>query len=98
MMKTMINIRMKRGALTALVLLASLFGLRAQDDFNRAYIIMNQRGDLDSAKFYIDRHMKLETSQKDGDSWYLYGFICKTIYTQRETNNPQSAMRTEAYN
>lgn len=92
------NIRMKRGALTALVLLASILGLRAQDDFNRAYIIMNQRGDLDSAKFYIDRHMKLEASQKDGDSWYLYGFICKTIYTQREANNPQSPTRAEAYN
>ena len=57
-----------------------------------------QAGKTDSAKVLIDLLMKDSVNQKEAQANYVYGFVYKEIYKQKESNNKQSPAREISIN
>lgn len=57
-----------------------------------------KRGNLDSAKFYIDKASVHPATKELPETWYLRGFVYKEISVKLEKNNKKSPARLEALN
>lgn len=68
----------------------------AQSDKVAAAVRVYQNDDFDSAKTDIDEAIKHPATENDAQAWYIRGLIYEKIYTKREAQNKQSALRTEA--
>lgn len=79
-----------------IVLLFSSFMMKAQDDPLRMATSYLQKGELDSARILINQVMTDPQFQKDGNAWYLRGFIYKAIYNKWEKSDKHSPARIEA--
>lgn len=77
------------------MLLSSVL-MKAQDDPLRMATSYLQKGELDSARILINQVMNDPQFQKDGNVWYLRGFIYKSIYNKWEKNDKKSPARIEA--
>ncbi|MCW3082902.1 MAG: hypothetical protein JWP12_268 [Bacteroidetes bacterium] len=80
---------------TLLLLFATIVGKAQQRKFNAAYTFL-QQGNLDSAKVNIDAVVLHPETAGDGKSWYVRGFIYKSIYNKSEKGNKQSTSRIVA--
>lgn len=78
-----------------LLLLMSLL-VNAQEDPLRLATSYLQKGELDSAKMLINQVIADPQAAKDGNVWYLRGFIYKSIYNKWEKNDKHSPARLEA--
>lgn len=85
----------KRTFFLAILLLAGLVANAQRERFNAAYKFL-QDGELDSAKVNINMAVLHPETAADGQSWYLRGFIYKSIYNKNEKSNKQSPSRLEA--
>ncbi|MGZ4117487.1 MAG: hypothetical protein ACXVPY_08400, partial [Bacteroidia bacterium] len=90
-------LKTKRTIIFALLLLSAVVSKAQQSRVTAAYTFL-QQGNLDSAKAIIDIAVKNPETQKDGQAWYIRGFIYKSIYNKNEKSNKQSATRLEALN
>ena len=88
-------LKFKKILVVGLLLLIAVF-VNAQEDKNTQATKLLQRGKLDSAKYFIDLAVADTEYINDGQSWYLRGYIYKTIYKDREKGNIQSPLRIEA--
>lgn len=79
----------------SLLLLVSVT-MTAQDDPLRQATSYLQKGELDSARILINKVITEPEFQKDGNAWYLRGFIYKSIYNKWEKNDKYSKARLEA--
>ncbi|HET8962726.1 MAG TPA: hypothetical protein VFM99_02425 [Chitinophagales bacterium] len=70
--------------------------VNAQEDPLKMATGYLQKGELDSAKIMIDRVVTNPEGLRDGNAWYLRGFIYKSIYNKQEKNNKYSPARLEA--
>ncbi len=82
---------------TLLLLFATIVGKAQQSKFNAAYTFL-QQGNLDSAKVNIDAAIIHPETAGDGKTWYVRGFIYKSIYNKNEKGNKQSPSRLTALN
>lgn len=89
----MLNIK-RTISLTFLLLLAVIGN--AQQNKVAAALAFLQNGDLDSARATIDVAIMNPETANDGQTWYLRGFIYKSIYNKTEKGNKQSPIRLEA--
>lgn len=55
-----------------------------------------RKGNLDSAKTYIDKALQDNDTRKDPQFWYVRGFIYKELYKKYETANRQTVYRDTA--
>jgi len=78
-----------------MLLLTAAIAKAQPERFNAAYKFL-QDGQLDSARVNIDMVVLHQQTAGDGQSWYLRGFIYKSIYNKNEKNNKQSASRLQA--
>ncbi len=78
------------------LLLFRAVSLNAQQSRVDAAYTFLQKGDLDSAKANIDLAILHPETQLDGQTWYVRGFVFKTIYNQNEKSNKESVSRLEA--
>ena|SRR6218665_32700 len=85
----------KRTFFLVLLLLAGIAANAQRERFNAAYKFL-QDGQLDSAKVNINMVVLHPETAADGQSWYLRGFIYKSIYNKNEKTNKQSSARLEA--
>ena len=79
-------------------MLATVFVVNAQNE-NRAKALTfydQGKGNLDSAKAYIDAACKNKLTATDAYSWYLRGFIYKDKYKKQERSNTKSPLRLES--
>lgn len=90
-------LKFKNIIMIALLILMSVFA-NAQEDKNTLAATLLQSGKLDSAKIIIDQAVADTGYVNDGETWYLRGFIYKSIYFKSEKNNKQSPSRLEALN
>jgi len=87
----------KRAIILMLLLITAVVA-KAQPDKVNAAIGLLQKGNLDSAKIYIDAAVKDPVTADNGQVWYYRGFIYKSIYKEREKDNRKSPIRLEALN
>jgi tetratricopeptide (TPR) repeat protein len=80
----------------ALMLLLAVGRIRAQNaDLLAAYNFVQQK-QVDSAKARVDKAMKDPAVQKDCQAWYIRGFVYKTYYKEKESDNMSSPAREES--
>lgn len=85
----------KRTVSLLLLLFAAMVINAQPEKFNAAYTFL-QQGNLDSAKANIDAASLNEQTVADGKTWYVRGFVYKSIYNKNEKANYQSPARLEA--
>lgn len=88
-------LNLKRFIGVAILLLLAVVGNAQHERFNAAYKFF-QDGQIDSAKANIDLAVLHPETMNDGQTWYLRGFIYKSIYNKSEKGNKQSPKRLEA--
>lgn len=79
-----------------LVLLLTKVYVQAQEEPLKMATMYLQKGELDSAKMFINQVIADPEAAKDGNAWYLRGFIYKSIYNKWEKTNKKSPARLEA--
>jgi tetratricopeptide (TPR) repeat protein len=72
------------------------FVVNAQEEPLKMATFYLQNGNLDSAKIAINHLINDPQAVKDGNVWYLRGFIYKSIYNKWEKADKQSPARMEA--
>jgi tetratricopeptide (TPR) repeat protein len=87
----------KRTFIFVLLLLVTVVAKAQQDKFTAAYTFL-QQGNLDSAKANINIAITNPKTVNDAQTWYLRGFIYKSIYNKTEKGNKLSPSRIEALN
>ncbi len=85
-----------KNIIVILILILSSVSVHAQVDRNTIAATLLQAGKLDSAKMVIDLAVADTEYVNDGETWYLRGFIYKSLYIKNEKNNKQSPSRLEA--
>lgn len=85
----------KRTVSLILLLFAAIVINAQPAKFNAAYTFL-QQGNLDSAKANIDAAALDQSTAGDGKTWYVRGFVYKSIYNKNEKGNYQSPSRLEA--
>jgi hypothetical protein len=76
-----------------ILLTGSVYGYAQQNaSFIAAYNCV-KKGNIDSAKIYIDKALKDTATHRDPQFWYVRGFIYKEVYKKYESNSRQSAAR-----
>ena len=88
-------LQIKRAIILSFLLLLAVTSNAQQSQVNAAYTFL-QQGKLDSAKAAIDAAVVHPETQLDGQTWYVRGFVYKTIYNQNEKANKESKTRIEA--
>lgn len=78
------------------LLLLMKLAVNAQEDPLRMATAYLQKGELDSARILINQVIADPQSKKDGNAWYLRGFIYKSIYNKWEKADKRSPARLEA--
>jgi tetratricopeptide (TPR) repeat protein len=79
-----------------ILLLLSPFVMNAQEEPLKMATMYLQSGNLDSAKIIINHLVTDPQAVKDGNVWYLRGFIYKSIYNKWEKADKRSPARMEA--
>ncbi|HSH67317.1 MAG TPA: hypothetical protein VLB84_16350 [Bacteroidia bacterium] len=87
------NVLKKLGIVLLLFLTAHV---NAQEEPLKMATVYLQKGELDSAKILIDQVITDPQAMKDGNVWYLRGFIYKSIYNKWQRDNKHSPARIEA--
>lgn len=87
------NVLKKLGIVLLLFLTAHV---NAQEEPLKMATVYLQKGELDSAKILIDQVITDPQTMKDGNVWYLRGFIYKSIYNKWQRDNKYSPARIEA--
>jgi len=77
------------------MLLAGSVSFAQNQDFVNAYNCVN-KGNVDSAKLFIDKAMADSGTHKDPQYWYVRGFIYKELYKKYEMANKLSEFRDTA--
>lgn len=67
--------------------------MEAQQEKMSQAINFLQKGNLDSAKIYIDAVVLHPSTANNFEAWHIKGFIYKTIYKDKEKSNKQSPAR-----
>ena len=89
----MLNFR--RTFIFGLLLMLSVVAKAQQNKATDAYNFLLQK-QLDSAKAAIDIAIVLPETANEISTWYIRGFIYKTIFNERERSNPDSPARLES--
>jgi tetratricopeptide (TPR) repeat protein len=79
-----------------ILILLSSFVMNAQEEPLKMATMYLQSGNLDSAKITINQLINDSQAMKDGNVWYLRGFIYKSIYNKWEKADKRSPARMEA--
>jgi hypothetical protein len=88
-------LQLKRTLVLGILLLLAGF-TKAQQDRKNAAISFLQQGNLDSAMANIDQAIVHQQTALDAESWYIRGFIYKSIYNKNEKANKESNARLVA--
>ena len=81
-----------------LLLVGFSFSASAQRDLYTDASLFLHNNNLDSAKALIEQAILDSDYVNEPDTWYLRGFIYKTIYNLNEKTNMQSPARMVALN
>lgn len=86
----------KNRMIMLVLLLVTVMAANAQVSLVDAASTFYDNRNIDSAKVYIDKGIRMPESASDPYAWQVRGFIYKEVYKQKEKNNRQSPARIEA--
>lgn len=89
-------LHLKRTLVFGLLLLLAVSSSAQPFRKDAAIRFLQEDGNLDSAKFNIDLAVEHPETSGSAETWYIRGFVYKTIYNKKEKGDKQSSSRLTA--